>query len=80
MGGGKTHSIVLFGRFVAQYPACQTENSSPSPDMGAATAQLPATPNSSRRGIYPGPLSHRQMKKKVNEAWSIRDSRCRRRG
>lgn len=55
MGHGKTYSVVLVGLFVAQTPLVKQKHSSPAPDMGAATAQLTATPNSSRRGIYTRP-------------------------
>ena len=34
MGDGKTYSVVLFGLFVAQYPACQTETLEPSSRYG----------------------------------------------
>src|SRR6185312_6520153 len=74
MGGGKTHSMVLLGPFVAQYPRLSNRDT---------RAQLPiwAQPPRNFRPLpivlderyTRGPLSHRQVKKKGNEAWSIRD-------
>ena len=52
MGTARPTAWSCLGCSLPSTPLFKQKHSSPSPDMGAATAQLPATPNSSRRGIY----------------------------
>ena len=80
MGHGKSHSLVVFGLFVARSRLSNRNTRAQLPIWAQPPRNFRPLPIVLDEGYTQGPLSHRQMKKKMNEAWSVRDSRCRRRG